>query len=110
MGFFSKLFGVKNKSEKVLSDRELISENQKSIDAIIILAEDSRQLIASLNEIKEQIKYLTPSDDSKVIDFDKDIKGYLEDLRTAITKSDDEKTQSLFKQIKLAIADRNVKL
>lgn len=107
------LFGRKKASVKVGNDRELISENSRAIDALIILAGDNEALVQQLQDIKEKIKYLIPSNEDKVYDFDKKIKNLIEDTRIALIKADGEtnkKVDNALLQIKLTISDRNVKL
>lgn len=107
------LFGKKKMSVKVRNDRELIGENEKAVDALIILAGDNESLVQQLQEIKEKIKYLLPSEDGKVYDFDKKIKNLIEDTRIALVKADGEaskKVDNALLQIKLVISDRNAKL
>ena len=113
MGLFN-LFGKKKSSaEKVESNRQLISENEKSVDALILLAGDNEKMVEQLKEVKEKIKYLIPTDNPKVVEYDTKIKNNIEDMRIALVKSEgeiDKKIESLFMQIKLAIADRNSKV
>ena len=107
------IFGKKKMSVKVRNDRELIGENEKAVDALIILAGDNESLVQQLQEIKEKIKYLLPSEDGKVYDFDKKIKNLIEDTRIALVKADGEaskKVDNALLQIKLVISDRNAKL
>lgn len=106
-------FRQKKASVKVGNDRELISENEKSIDALMILAKNNESLVQQLRGIKEKIKYLIPSENGKVYDFDKKIKNLIGDARIALVKADgkaSEKVENVLSQIELAISDRNVKL
>lgn len=106
-------FGKKKTSVKVGNDRELISENAKAMDALIILSKDNELLVQKLRGIKEKIKYLIPSENGKVYDFDKKIKNLIGDARIALVKADgnaSEKVENVLSQIELAISDRNVKL
>lgn len=107
------LFGKKKISVKIGNDRELISENAKAIDSLVILAGSNDALVRQLREIQETLKYLIPSDEDKVYDFDKKIKNLIEDMRIALVKADGEtskKAGDVLMQLKLAISDRNVKL
>ena len=112
MCFFRK----KRESVKAIQEKELVSDNEKSIDALIVLAEqqeENEDFIAELKKLKESIKYLIPSTDSKVHDYDKKIKNLIGDLRIVLVKEDGEKTdkaKKILTQIKLAIADRNVQV
>ena len=109
MCFFKK----KKNSEKVKQDRDLISENEKAIDALIALAVNNPDIINEFKDIKEKIKYLIPSERDNVRDYDKKIKNLIADLRIALVKNDSEltiKANKILTQIKLAIADRNVNI
>lgn len=112
MGLFN--FGrKKSTSAKVGSNRELISENERAIDALILLAGENEAMVEQLKDVKEQIKYLIPSDNPKVAEYDTKIKNNIEDMRIALVKAEgeiDKKITSILMQIKLAIADRNAKL
>ncbi|MCH5162060.1 MAG: hypothetical protein J1G38_01045 [Clostridiales bacterium] len=106
-------FRRKKDSEKNIDDRELIESNSKAIEALLVLAEDNAELSDKLKELQEKIKYLVPSTDSKVLEADKKIRNLVGDLRIALTKSDGEdskKVDRYFSEIKLAIADRNVRV
>lgn len=110
----SKIFRKrKSVAEKTLDDRELVATNSKAMDALVVLAKDNEDIIEELKSLQETMKYLVPSDDSKVIDYDKKIKNLIGDMRIALTKSDGEdskKTDELLTDLKLAIADRNTKV
>lgn len=110
----SKIFKKrKSVAEKTLDDRELVATNSKAMDALVVLAKDNEDIIEELKSLQETMKYLVPSDDSKVIDYDKKIKNLIGDMRIALTKSDGEdskKTDELLTDLKLAIADRNTKV
>ena len=109
------LFHRKKDSDKSLEDKELVSENERSVDALVILAQQTGndQFVVELKQLKVKIKYLIPSTDDKVRDYDKKIKNLIGDLRIALVKGDSEvsvKANNLLTQIKLAIADRNAKI
>lgn len=109
MLFFKK----KKSSDRSKEDRDLIQSNSQSIDALIILAKDRASLISDLKALQEKLKYLIPSDQAKIIDYDKTIRNKLGDLRIALTKSDDElskKVSNILTEIQLAIADRNARM
>lgn len=106
MCFFRK----KKSADKVKEDRELIESNSRAVDALIILAKDNVDVISGLKELQKQIKYLIPSENRKVVDYDKTIGNKIGDLRIVLTKADGEvnkKVENLLTEIKLAIADRN---
>ena len=106
MCFFRK----KKIAVKVKEDRELIESNSKAIEALIILAQNDDVIVNELKSVQEKLKYLVPSDNSKVIDYDKSIKNKIGDLRIILTKYGGEVTKkatAILTDIKLAIADRN---
>ena len=107
------LFKRKNAADKAKENRELIAANSNAVDGLIVLAGTNDELIAELKDLKEKLKYLIPSDNVKVVDYDKQIKNMLGDLRIALTKADGEvskKAKDLIRDIKLAAADRSTKL
>ena len=107
-------FRRRKASEKVIDNRELISTNERAIESLIVLAREDEELKAKFRQLQEKIKYLTPSTNSKVTDYDKKIKNLIEDLRIVLVKADGEpmppKGENLVRQIELAIADRNTKV
>ncbi|MCM1438947.1 MAG: hypothetical protein NC131_07015 [Roseburia sp.] len=106
-------FFKSKKAAEVKRDRELIEENGRAAEALIILAKDDKEIVKSLTDLKEKLKYLIPTDKAKVIQFDETIKRDMERLRSALTVSDGEFThriESFLTQLKLTIADRNTYL
>lgn len=106
-------FGKKKVADKTKADRELIETNSKAIDTLIVLAKSNDELIASLRELQEKLKYLVPTDNSKVVDYDKTIKNKIDDLRIALSKgdsADSRKVSNLVADINCAISDRNTRL
>ncbi len=123
MCFFRK----KKVADKTKYDRELIETNSKAMEALIVLAKDNVATVEALKAVQEKIKYLKPSNDSKVIHYDEVIKNKIGDLRIILTKSDKagncehetiskvefeigREAEKLLTDIKLAIADRNTRL
>lgn len=109
------LFRRKKVADKTKEDKELINENEMAVDALIILAGQAgdENLVKEFKLIKEKIKYLIASGNSKVYDFDKKIKNLIGDLRIVMVKNDSEvtaKADKLILQINLAIIDRNTKM
>ena len=95
------------------ADNKLIAENFKFVDVLLVQAEGNEEVVKELNELKENLKYLKPSKEKKVYDYDKKIKDSLGDLKIAFTKTDGEeskKTVQLIKEIKMLVAERNVNL
>ena len=107
------LFRKNKKADKAHDDKELISENERAVDALIVLADKNDEIVDEFRALKEKIKYLIASENDKVYDYDKKIRNLIDDLRIVLVKRDgemNEKAQKLVTQIKLAIADRNAKL
>lgn len=108
MLFFKK----KKVADKTKDDRELVAENSKAVDALIILAENDEEIVNELRLLQEKLKYLIPSGDEKVFGFDKTIKGKLGDLRIVLVKAEENcgrKAMQLITDIKVVIADRQTK-
>ena len=92
------------------ADLRLINENTKFVEVLLVQAEDNEEVVKELKELQETLKYLKPSRDKKVYDYDKKIKDNLGDLKIAFTKTDGEgskKTVQLIKDIKILVAERN---
>lgn len=109
MLFFKK----KNQAEKNLDDRLLISENAASVEALIVIAKGNPEVIGELKDLQEKLKYLIPSANTKIAEYDKTIKNKLGDLRIALTKADGETTKKVtdvIEDIKVTVVDRNTKL
>jgi|GEM_PF-2118085 hypothetical protein len=104
-------FKKKKASEAVKKDREQISINERSFETLIVLAKENADFAVSLRTTREKIKYLTPSADKKVTDYEKKIHNLIDDLKIVLTKTNGEelpaKAKSLLDQINLAIAERN---
>lgn len=107
------LFRKKKASQKNGEDRELISENERAVESLLILSAGNEEMEKDLRSLKEKLKYLTPSDDGKIYDYDKKIRNLIEDMRIALIKADGEtnkKVEGALLQLKLTIADRNAKI
>lgn len=103
-------FRNRTSSEKSNEDRELISENEKSINSLIVLANNNEEFISTLKSIQERIKYLIPSTDKDILDFDKKIRNIIGDLRILLTKNEGnigKKEESLIRDLNLTIEDRS---
>lgn len=96
--------------EKTNEDRSLIDVNYKSIETLIVLSTD-KEFTDELKKMQEQLKYLIPSADDKVYEYDKKIKNGIGDLKICLTKDGDAKNSVRAKQsiqnIKVLIAERN---
>ena len=103
----------KKNNDRILNDKNLIEESEKAIDTLMILGEDDENLISNLRVIKEKVKYLVPSDDEKIYEFDKRIKNLIEDMRIALVKADREslkKIKQILADLRIAIVDRNSRI
>ena len=92
------------------ADNKLIAENTKFVEVLLVQAEGNDEVVNELKELQENLKYLKPSREKKVYDYDKKIKDNLGDLKIAFTKTDGEgskKTVQLIKDIKILVAERN---
>ncbi|MCH5142715.1 MAG: LPXTG cell wall anchor domain-containing protein [Clostridiales bacterium] len=92
------------------ADLKLIAENSKFVEVLLVQAEGNEEIVNELKELQEDLKYLKPSREKKVYDYDKKIKDNLGDLKIAFTKTDGEgskKTVQLIKDIKMLVAERN---
>ena len=108
MLFFKK----KNAADKTKEDSDLIKQNDKRIEALIVLARENRELINRLREVQEKIRYLTPRADAKVMEFDQKIKEQIEDLKIRMVKDEDaekalQAAERAILQIGVLISDRN---
>ncbi|MCH5148757.1 MAG: hypothetical protein J1G05_05285 [Clostridiales bacterium] len=92
------------------ADLKLIAENTKFVEVLLVQAEGNEEVVKELKELQENLKYLKPSREKKVYDYDKKIKDNLGDLKIAFTKTDGEgskKTVQLIKDVKILVAERN---
>ena len=100
----------KSKPSDPDADLKLIAENTKFVEVLLVQAEGNEEVVNELKELQETLKYLKPSREKKVYDYDKKIKDNLGDLKIAFTKTDGEgskKTVQLIKDIKMLVAERN---
>ena len=92
-------------------DRELLEYNSKSIDVLLVLSENDGNITNELKKIQEEIKFLIPSHEAVVFDFDKKIKAQIEDIKILFTKNTDgkmdEKIKDAIRDLKILIAERN---
>ena len=106
-------FFRRKKMKQITEDRNLIVTNQKTIETLITISQNS-EFTEVLKKLQEQLKYLTPSRSEKIFSYDKKIKDAIEDLEIALTKNGDAennaKALKILQDIKVLIADRNVSL
>ncbi|HBD05983.1 MAG TPA: hypothetical protein DCY93_01040, partial [Firmicutes bacterium] len=91
----------------------IIETNSKSIDTLVILAKNNIEIINELYSLQEKLKYLAPSDKSKIFERDKKIGDKLDDLKVILTKSEGEfnkKVKDTLFDIQIAISERNKRL
>ncbi len=108
-------FGKRNKNaDKKKDDRTLIAENERDAAALVEYAKNSDVLLDELRKIKERIKYLIPSEDGKIRDYDLKIKDLIEDLRICFEKTEpnepNKKIDALLLQLKTTIGDRDARI
>ena len=106
-------FFRKKASEKTREDKELVEQNNKAIEALLVLADGNEYLTDQLKELQEKLKYLIATETKEVQSCDKKIRDLIGDMRIALTKGDGEttkKAENLLTQIKLTLADRNAKI
>ena len=103
-------FKKKPTGDTVQKNRELISMNERMMEALVVLAGKNEEYVAALRATREKIKYLTPSGESKVTDYDKKIKALIEDLKIVLTKAAGEelpqRANTLLTQIEVAVSER----
>lgn len=115
------MFGRKRRKmgEKTQDDRELISHNERAVEALIVLVENDEELVEEFKTLQQKIKFLAATDNGKVIDCDKKIRNLIDDMKIALIKAEKKspeeeglnaKARSILQQIKLTIADRNAKM
>lgn len=100
-------FGRKKAAQKRGEARELVETNCAATEALLVLAGDNEELVKQLTELREQLKYLVPTEDTPA--YDNKIKNKIGDLRIELTKSEgaeSARVQKIIKEIKLLLADR----
>ncbi len=109
------LFRKKTKAEKNYNDRELVEKNALRADVLIAMVVDCPEAVKLLEKVKEQLKYLQPSDKKDVYDYDCKIKNMLEDGKIDFNKVEkssgnkEEAAQAFSKKIGVLIAERNLR-
>ncbi len=102
-------FKRKRSNDKlVIEDRDQIDRNQKAVDVLIAIYD-----CEEFRELQQKIKYLKPSSNKKVIDYDTKIKNSLDDIKIELhkKKSDSQEVaEGALKSISILIAERNVHL
>lgn len=103
--FKKKTAAVRNKN-----DRDLIEENAKAIDALLVLA-SADEVKTELKDLQEQIKYTTSLATDKAYAADKKIKHLIEDLKIEFVRDKEgdkaaAKINGLIKDLKLAVVER----
>lgn len=110
MWFFKKkaVDTKKNQAQLNKEDKALIDSNSSAVNALIILS-DNKEFGAKLLKLQEELKFLTPSADSKIFAFDQQIQTLIGELKAVLTEdgSAGSKAESAFRDIRIAIADRN---
>lgn len=100
-------FRKKKRNDKLLvEDREQIDRNQKIVDILIAIYDCDE-----FRAIQQKIKYLKPSANKKVIEYDAKIKNALDDIKIDLHKkksNPQEVAEDALKSISILIAERNV--
>ena len=107
------MFFHKNKDAQIAKeDRDLIAENSKMIEVLLVLCK-GREEEKALKELEEKMKYLQSSTEDDVLKIDKKIKNQRSDLKIAMVKDDGEFTDKVKKELRdleLLVAERNAKI
>ena len=103
------LFRRKNLTENNKKDREMISLNEKSFETLLILAKED-EFKDKIRAVQNKVKYLIPSTNDKVFNYDKKIKEAIGDLKISLTKDGsvetNNKLEKLLQEIEILIAER----
>ena len=93
-------------------DKELVVANSKAISVLTKILQDE-EFVTRAEQIQIQLKFLTPSNNNKVMDCDKKIRNILEDLKIIVVKNNHDKVNdaigTLYK-IEVLIAERRLLL
>ena len=95
-----------NAANKNFEDRELIARNSKLIDALLVLT-DEENLKADLKKLQEELKFLIPSPNDKVYEYDKKIGNSIDDIRILLKKGDNAKASKMLRDVRELISMRN---
>lgn len=83
----------KNKTtHSVLKNKKQIEKTVNNIESMIVLADGNDNLCNRLVELKEQIKFLNPTNNSKVILIDTKIANRLDDMKIELSKDNQAET------------------
>ena len=108
------MFFHKNKDAQIAKeDRDLIAENSKMIEVLLVLCKGREEEEKALKELEEKMKYLQPSTEDDVLKIEKKIKNQLADLKIALVKEDGEFTDKMKKELRdleILVAERNAKI
>ena len=107
------LFHKNNDAKIAKEDRDLIAENSKMIEVLLVLCKGREEEEKALKELEEKMKYLQSSTEDDVLKIDKKIKNQLADLKIALVKEDGEFTDKVKKELRdleILVAERNAKI
>lgn len=108
--FFTVMIAKRNQKPKdTNTDRSLVETNANRVDVLITLSGDNAEAVANLKKLQEKLRFLPPVMDERAFAIDNKIKNLLDDLKIALTKSggeDSKKTENIFKDIDVLIAER----
>ena len=99
----------KNLTEINKKDREMIVVNEKSFETLLILAKDE-DFKNKIKAVQNKVKYLIPSTNDKVLNYDKKIKDAIDDLKISLTKDgsteSNNKLEKLLQEIEILVSER----
>lgn len=99
----------KKAPKDTVTDRNLIETNANKVEVLITIAGDNAETVESLKKLQEKLRFLPPVRDERAFAIDNKIKNLIDDLKIALTKSggeDSKKTENIFKDIDVLIAER----
>lgn len=108
--FLTVMIAKRNQKPKdTNTDRSLVETNANRVDVLITLSGDNAEAVANLKKLQEKLRFLPPVLDERAFAIDNKIRNLLDDLKIALTKSggeDSKKTENIFKDIDVLIAER----
>lgn len=103
------LFKKKTAAEIAVEDREIINNNGKAVDKLIMLAEGNEAVVARLKDLSEKLKYLKPITAENDIQTDKKISDRIDDIKIELARSrtdSESKIDGIISDILLLLVSR----
>lgn len=103
------LFKKKTAAEIAAEDREIINNNGKAVDKLIMLAEGNEAVVARLKDLSEKLKYLKPITAENDIQTDKKISDRIDDIKIELARSrtdSESKIDGIISDILLLLVSR----